>query len=60
MMLIALRCVDRFGACNDLKTQLDQCFEAEKRVKRKAALAKARRFTAKWKAKCEKDKQNKK
>ena len=42
LILALLLCVDRFGACNDLKTQLDQCFEAEKRVKRKAALAKAR------------------
>ena len=36
-----------FGACNDQKVALDQCFRAEKELKRRQNLAKALKFEAK-------------
>ena len=33
-----------FGACNQLKNDLDECFFMEKEIKRRANLAKARDF----------------
>lgn len=37
-----------FGACNDVKAEMDRCFRAEKEVKRKENLRKAREFDAKF------------
>lgn len=36
-----------FGACNDLKTQLDSCFREEKQVKRKANFEASKQFKEK-------------
>ena len=40
-----------FGACNDAKTNLDNCFRAEKILKRDANLAKAKSDKAAWEEK---------
>lgn len=39
-----------WGACNDLKKQLDRCFREEKRAKQRANLEESRRFREKLSA----------
>lgn len=39
-----------FGACNDLKIQLDKCFREEKQVKRKANFEASKQFKEKLRA----------
>lgn len=41
------------GACNEHKQQLDECFRAAKKGKRKALLVEARAERARWRAACE-------
>ena len=37
-----------FGACNDAKAALDQCFRREKEIRRRENMRKAREFDAKF------------
>lgn len=39
-----------FGACNDLKIQLDKCFREEKQAKRKANFEASKQFKEKLRA----------
>ena len=41
-----------FGACNQAKLELDQCFRAQKKVKAKASIDKARESTRQWRQAC--------